>query len=277
MSAFTLLGTSGGEHPENQTLGDWIMHHLQDSREFAGIHLPSFPPINVFGMEIDLSITKNVVMMWLAFFVLVGVFRIAFRRREAVPGGFGGALEAMVLFVRDEIAVPNMGVSLGTKMTPLLCSMFFFILTLNLLGLVPSMSTATGNIAVTAGLATITFVLTQYYGMKENGVGGYLKHLAPPGLPLPMYVIIVPIEILGLFTKPFALAMRLFANMVAGHTVIFALLGLIIVLGNVAVATVSIPMAIAINMLELFVAFLQAFIFVMLSALFIGMSAHPEH
>ncbi len=280
MNVMLLSGSGGGEHQEKLSLGDWIMHHLQDSRAWheLGIeHFPSFPPIHILGMEVDLSITKNVVMLWLAIAVLVVLFRLAFRRKKAVPGGMAGALESMVLFVRDEIAVPNMGRALGGKMTPFLCSLFFFILTCNLFGLIPGFSTATGNIAVTAGLAIITFIMTQLYGIKENGIGGYLKHLAPPGLPLPMYIIIIPIEILSLFTKPFALAMRLFANMVAGHTVIFALLGLIIILGHVAVATVSVPLAMAIYFLELFVAFLQAFIFVILSALFIGMSAHPEH
>jgi F-type H+-transporting ATPase subunit a len=269
---------SGGEgHEENQTLGSWIMHHLQDQDTVWGIHLPSFPPVTIMGIEFDFSITSNIVMMWLALLVLVVVFKLAYRNKEIVPHGMANALEAMVLFVRDEIAIPNMGKSLGVKMTPLLCSMFFFILTCNLLGLIPGNSTATANITLTAALATITFVLTQFYGIKENGLGGYLKHLAPAGLPPLLYIIIVPIEILGLFTKPFALCMRLFANMIAGHTVIFALLGLIIVLGNIAVATISVPLAVAINMLELFVAFLQAFIFVMLSALFIGMAAHPDH
>ena len=277
MSAAFLLSGGESSHAENMTLGDWIMHHLQDSNTVWGIHLPTFPPVDIFGVKVDLSITSNIVMMWLALLVLVVVFKLAYRRKDVVPKGMSGALEAMVLFVRDEIAIPNMGKSLGRSLTPFLCSLFFFILTCNLLGLIPGNSTATGNIALTAALATVSFVMTQFYGIKENGIGGYLKHLAPSGLPLPMYLIIVPIEILGLFTKPFALAIRLFANMVAGHTVIFALLGLIIVLGNVAIAAVSVPLAVAINMLELFVAFLQAFIFVMLTALFIGMSAHPDH
>ena len=277
MSALFLMGGGSSDSQEDQTLGDWIMHHLQNSDHVWGLHLPSFPPIHVFGLEIDLSITSNVVMMWMAFAVMALMFFFAFRKKKPVPSGFAGALEAMVLFVRDEIAIPNMGKALGKQMTPFLCSIFFFILTCNLLGLIPGNSTATGNIAMTAAMASITFVLTQYYGIKENGVGGYLKHMAPSGLPLPLYVIIIPIEILGLFIKPFALAMRLFANMIAGHTVIFALLGLIIVLGNVAVGIVSVPLAVAINMLELLVAFLQAFIFVMLSALFIGMAAHPDH
>lgn len=162
-------------------------------------------------------------------------------------------------------------------MTPLLATMFFFILTCNLMGLIPLFGTATGNISVTASLAIITFLTTQTMGMVKNGVLGYWKSLVPHGIPFPLLFIIVPIEIFGLFTKPFALAMRLFANMIAGHTVIFALLGLIIALGTVLVSPFSIGFAVFINLLELLVAFIQAYIFTMLSSLFIGMAMNPEH
>lgn len=277
-SRWLITGGGGKEGQGEETLGSWIIDHLKDGEKWLGAKLPTFPSFNIAGVEVDLSISLHVVMLWLATAILVLVLVPKFRNAARVPKGFfSGALESMVLFVRDEIAVPNMGKSLGTKMTPFLCTLFFFILTLNLIGLVPTMSTATANISVTAGLAIVTFLLTQLYGIKENGIGGYLKHLVPSGVPVFLLPIMIPIEILGLFTKPFALAMRLFANMIAGHTVIFALLGLIIVLQSVIVAPVSVGLAIAIYCLELFVAFLQAFIFVMLSALFIGMSAHGGH
>ena len=191
--------------------------------------------------------------------------------------GIAAVLELFVLFIRDEIAIPNIGEKDGRKFTPLLCTMFFFILTCNLMGLIPLFTTATGDISVTASLAIITFITVQLAGMKRFGVLGYFKNLAPHGIPVFLNVIIVPIEFLGLFTKPFALAMRLFANMIAGHTVIFALLGLIIALGSIFVSPFAVGFAVFINLLELLVAFIQAYIFTMLSAVFIGMALNPEH
>lgn len=274
-----VLLTSGGEggHGGEESLGGWILHHLQDANEYLGAHLPQFEPVTFLGLTFDFSITTNLLMMWLAGFFLVLVLGRTFRNAQGVPKGrFANMLEAMALFVRDEIAVPNIGPKLGTQLTPFLCTLFFFILTLNLMGLIPIFHTATGSISVTAGLALIAFAMIQVYGIRKNGLAKYLGHFAPKGIPIFLLPIIIPIEILGQFTKPFALAMRLFANMVAGHTVIYALLGLIIVIGNVGVAAFSVPMAVAINMLELFVAFLQAFIFTILTALFIGMAVHSH-
>ncbi|MEJ2636298.1 MAG: F0F1 ATP synthase subunit A, partial [Calditrichia bacterium] len=151
------------------------------------------------------------------------------------------------------------------------------ILGANFLGLIPLFTTATANISVTAALAIVTFFVTQIMGMVENGIGGYFKNLAPHGIPFPLLFIIVPIEIFGLFTKPFALAMRLFANMIAGHTVIFALLGLIIALGSIFISPFAVGFAVFIDLLEVLVALIQAYIFTMLSSLFIGMAMHPEH
>lgn len=279
MSFVRILGETKGE--ENQTLGDFISHHLQNSHEwhlpFLHINLPRFEPINFLGMSIDMSITLHVVMLWVASLILMLVFWLSFRKRKAVPTGTAAVLESLVLFVRDEIAIPNMGEKNGKKQTPFLATIFFFILTLNLMGLVPLFTTATGNISVTAALAVMTFLLTQLHGMKENGVGGYFKSLVPSGVPLLLLPILIPIEILGMFTKPFALAVRLFANMTAGHTVIFGLLGLIIILGTVFVSPVSVGFALFINTLEILIAFIQAYIFTVLSALFIGMAMHPEH
>ncbi|MFZ0389645.1 MAG: F0F1 ATP synthase subunit A [Calditrichia bacterium] len=272
--------SEAAEH-QNENLGDFIVHHLQDSRVWNlpghQVHLPTFPPINLFGLEIDLSITLHVLMMWFAGLILIITFYFAFRKKALVPRGFAALLETVVLFIRDEIAVPNMGAKQGRRFTPFLSTMFFFILTANLMGLIPLFGLATSNISVTAALAVITFVMTQIMGMVENGAWGYWKSMAPSGIPKPLLVIIVPIEFFGLFTKPFALAMRLFANMIAGHTVIFALLGLIIAIGVIWVSPFSIAFAIFISFLELLVAFIQAYIFTMLSALFIAMAMHPEH
>jgi F-type H+-transporting ATPase subunit a len=273
--------SEGAETHGNENLGDFIIHHLQDSNEWniLGYHLnlPKFEPIYFLGLKIDLSVTNHVLMIWISSFFLVILFNFLFRKRELVPSGIKSVLELFVLFIRDEIAIPNIGEKEGRRLTPLLCTMFFFILSCNLMGLIPLFTTPTGNISITASLATITFLTTQLAGMVKFGVGGYFKNLVPHGIPFLLNFIIVPIEIFGLFTKPFALAMRLFANMIAGHTVIFALLGLIIALGSFVVSPFAIGFAVFINLLELLVAFIQAYIFTMLSSLFIGMALNPEH
>ncbi len=275
------LPVSETAEAHEESLGQFITHHIQDSHEWnvLGYHiqLPTFQPIHFLGMEIDLSITQHVVMIWIASLILIITFGLLFRKKRLVPTGFAAMLESMVLFVRDEIAIPNVGAKAGKKFTPLLATMFFFILTCNLMGLIPLFSTATGNISVTASLAIITFLVTQIMGMVENGVFGYFKNLVPSGIPFPLIFIMIPIEFFGLFTKPFALAMRLFANMIAGHTVVFALLGLIIALGSIFVSPFAIGFAVFIDLLEILVAFIQAYIFTVLSSLFIGMAMHPEH
>ncbi len=280
MSSANMVKEATEEHSQ-EGLGDFIIHHIQDTNEWNvlgyKLHLPTFEPIEFLGMKINLSITNHVVMMWVAALILIIAFSLVFRKKRLVPSGLAGMLESFVLFVRDEIAIPNMGSKAGKNFTPFLSTIFFFILTCNLMGLIPLFTTATGNINVTASLAIITFVMTQLMGMKENGIIGYWKGLVPSGIHWLLVIIMIPIEIFGLFTKPFALAMRLFANMIAGHTVIFALLGLIIALGSVLVSPFAVAFAVFINLLEILVAFIQAYIFTMLSSLFIGMAMHPEH
>jgi F-type H+-transporting ATPase subunit a len=232
---------------------------------------------------LDLSITKHSFMILLASALLVVVLLMFSHRKskELVPRGTSAnIIELLVLFVRDEIAVVNIGKDEGPRYTPYLLTIFFFILAINLLGLFPFMATATGNLAVTGGLAVCTFLVTQYASFRSAGFVGYFKHLTG-GAPLWMAPLMVPIEIIGLFTKPFALTLRLFANMLAGHIVLFSFLGLIFILHHWAVAALSVPMAVALYLLEIFVAFLQAYVFTMLSAVFIGMGVamghHEEH
>jgi F-type H+-transporting ATPase subunit a len=184
-------------------------------------------------------------------------------------------VEAFLLFVRDDIAEKNIGHD-GHHYVPYLASAFAFILGMNLLGLIPYGATATGNLSVTVVLAVCTFVMTQIAGMRAQGVGGYWAHLVPAGVPWWLYPILLPIEVIGLFTKPFALMMRLFANMVAGHIVIFFLIGLIFIMHSGAWAGLAIPFAFGIFLLELFVAFIQAYVFTTLSAVFIGLASHAH-
>jgi F-type H+-transporting ATPase subunit a len=256
----------------------WIMHHVLDAKEldfspFGIIHLPQ---LHLFGF--DISITKHVVFLWLAAIILFVVLRVVAKsyKKSLVPKGVSNFTEVLILFVRDEIAKPTIGKGYE-KFLPYLLTAFFFILTCNFLGLLPYGSTATGNIAVTATLATLSFIVIQLGGIKHNGFFGYFKGLLPHGLPAWLIPIMLVVELLGLFTKPFALAIRLFANMTAGHIVILALLGLIFILNTYVVIPVSIAFALFIYLLEILVALIQAYIFTMLSSLFIGMAVHQEH
>jgi F-type H+-transporting ATPase subunit a len=218
--------------------------------------------------------------MWVAGLVLVVLVLLGVRRRKLVPHGLYNFVEVLVAFVRNEIAVPNMGKEHADRFVPYLTTAFFFILFMNLLGLVPWAATATGNLSVTMMMAVFTFVITQAAAMRQMGLRGFLSHLTGGvGTSLWwLWPVMVPVEILGLFTKPFALTVRLFANMIAGHFVILALLGLIFVISP-WVAFGAVPMALGIFLLEIFVALVQAYIFTMLSALFIGagLESHAEH
>ena len=187
----------------------------------------------------------------------------------------GNLMEMLILFLRDEIVIPNMG-SGGIKYMPYLLTTFFFILIMNLAGLVPYGSTATGNISVTGGLAIIAFIMIQISAIRSQGLLNYLKHLTG-GVHWLLWPVMVPIEILGLFTKPFALMIRLFANMIGGHIVIISLFGLIFIFQSWFVAPIPVLFVLGINLLEIFVAFLQAYIFTMLTSLFMGLGMQTEH
>lgn len=255
---------------------DYIMEHLLDGPDlhtpWGHVHLPH---LELFGF--DISITRHVFMMWVAAVLLILAFTVTTRRRGLVPSGLANVFEAVVLFIRDEIARPALGEHEYRRFMPFLLTVFFFILTCNLLGLVPYGATPTGNVSVTAGLAICAFVAIQIGGMLHNGLFGYWKGLVPQGLPFPITILLIPIELLGLVAKPFALCIRLFANMTAGHVIILALLGLIFLFKAYAVAAVAVPFSLAIYMLELFVALVQAYIFTMLSAVFIGLAVHQDH
>ncbi|VAX24969.1 ATP synthase F0 sector subunit a [hydrothermal vent metagenome] len=262
---------SGGE-------SDWIMHHVLDSHEFDFAPFGSIPLPHISLLGLDISITKHVVFLWIVAVLLIVAFKIAANayKKSLVPHGFTNFMEVMIIFVRDDIAKPTIGKGYE-KFLPYLLTVFFFILFSNFFGLVPNGSTITSNISVTATLAIIAFIVIQGGGMMQNGVFGYFRGLIPGGVPTWLLPIMFIVEILGLFTKPFALAVRLFANMTAGHIIIFSLIGLIFILKTYYVAPVSIAFALFIYLLEILVALIQAYIFTMLTALFIGMAVHQEH
>jgi F-type H+-transporting ATPase subunit a len=280
-------------------LAAMLMQHLSDGREvefeFLGhgrvFHLPQWAPVHLGPLTVDLSPTRHVVFLVVAAVLLSVVFffvgrAMKHRYADRAPTGFTNAMEAMVLFFRDEVVRRNIGHG-ADAYTGFILTLFFFILTMNLFGLIPFASRPTGNLAVTGGLALTTFIVTEISGMRELGFKGYMGTIfyAPPGLggvgKALMLVIMTPVELLGKLTKPFALTVRLFANMMAGEALVLSLIGLIFVFANLAIgkffiAGASFAMVVGIMLLELFVAFLQAFIFAMLSAVFIGLIRHAH-
>jgi len=267
-----------GDGKENFDIIEKVVDHDYVDFYFLGkLHLPKFPPVHIGGMTIDFSITKSLFMMMVSSVILIFVLlrAVSINTKNRVPKGIGNFIEVIIVFIRDEIVMPNMGKE-GLKLLPFFLTVFFFILFANFIGLVPFMAQPTKNINVTTGLALITFFTTQIMGMKKNGVLGYFKGLVPHGVPAFVLPIMIVVEFIGLFTKPFALLMRLFANITAGSIIVLSLIGLIFIM-KWAGAVIAIPFALFIYCLEIFVALLQAYIFTMLSTIFINMAMHQEH
>jgi F-type H+-transporting ATPase subunit a len=248
-------------------LEEYIFHHVLDSKEWD---LPFLSPIILPGF-----LSVHAVMLFLCATLLIILFVFIYDKKSRVPTGITNLLEAFVVFIRDDIAIKNLGEDDGRKMTPLFCTFFFFILGLNLLGMIPAFSAATANINVTGALAAIILGFLIIGVIAKNGVYGFFKALTPSGVPWPILILLLPIEFAGIFIKAFALMIRLFANLLAGHIVILSMLGLVVLIGYVALPVLV--LVLFINVIELFVAFLQAYIFTFLSATFIGLMYHPEH
>lgn len=278
-----------GEEAHGEEHGFDIIHHIQDAREIElpFIGMVALPEAGSWMVgPIDMTPTKHVLFLALAGFIVVVLFLIAANRAEKYrhehpKGRTHNAMEAAVLFFRDEVVMPNLGHG-GEKFAPFVITLFFFILFANLLGLLPWGATATGNISVTASLAIMTFIVVEVAGMTALGAKGYMGTIVyiPKGLPKPMVpiiaVILTPVELLGKLTKPFALAIRLFANMMAGHVLLLSIISLIFLFGSYFIAVGPVVMAIALTFLEIFVAFLQAYIFALLTAVFIGLIRHAH-
>lgn len=221
----------------------------------------------------DFSITKNVASMFLSIIIILSIFiTIAgkYKANKGAPKGIQSFFEPLICFVRDEIAKPNISHN-HEKFVPFLLTIFFFIWVNNLLGLLPIGANLTGNIAFTFVMAVITLIITNINGNKY-----YWKHIFMPPVPVWLYPIMWPVELVGIISKPFALMVRLFANITAGHIVVISLISLIFIFKNMFMGFAAVPLALFIDILELLVAFLQAFVFTMLTALFIG-TATEEH
>lgn len=265
-----------------------FMHHVQDSREWelpgTTIH---FPEAGTYKLgPIDFTPTKFTVFLALAgLLTLLTLLGGAALAQQAEPGVTAGKrhniIEAMVLYIRNEVVMPNIGHG-GEKFAPFICTLFFFIMFANLLGILPYGASATASISVTAALALITFVVVEVGGMVAMGPLHWLKTvwMVPAGMhPVAgvlMAIFLLPLEILSKIVRPVALAIRLMANMTAGHIVLLAIISLIFVFGSWAIVIGPVFMAVAITFLEIFVAFLQAFIFAILTSVFIGLVRHAH-
>jgi len=242
------------------------------------LHFKKGHPHNT--QPLDFSITKNVASLFfgalLVIVLLLGASRFYKSNGAVVPKGIARFIEPLILFIRDDIAKENIHHGKHLKYLPYLVTIFFFIWINNMLGLIPILpggANLTGNITITAFLAICTLVITVFSGNKN-----YWKHIFfTPGVPLALLPIMIPIEIVGIFTKPFALMIRLFANITAGHIIVLALISIIFIYENATWGLLSVPMALFISVLEILVAFLQAYLFAMLSALFIGAAVDEAH
>lgn len=245
---------------------------------FPKLYLPTDWKLTLAGMTIDMSPNRHVVYMWISMLVTILLTWLAARqnKRGLVPKGYGNMIESVIVFIRDEVAYPFLHAATD-RYLPLLLSFFFFISTMNLLGLLPFGAASTGNINVTAGMALITFAFMIFAGMRVNGVIAFWKGLVPGGVPLILVPLMFLIEMMGLLTKPFALAIRLFANMLSGALVIGAFYALIFGMDTLLIAPMSLAFLLFMSLLKMFVCLLQAYIFTMLSSFFIGMSVHQHH
>jgi F-type H+-transporting ATPase subunit a len=295
---------------EKFNAGETIIEHVSNSpADHPLIHLPK-----VLG--IDLSISKHVLMLWIVAAILLVVViwtvrRYLSRSRDQAPSGLMNALELVVEFVRDDIVQPNVGHKWVSAWTPFVVTVFLFVLGANIIGLIPIFDvlalfnhvvlhsgpdtffarmlhggvTSTGNYNVTAALSTITFFAIIVAGTRVHGFFKYWKNLVPKGLPWPIYIILIPIEILGMFVRPFALTMRLAANMTGGHIALLAILSFVFIFADMFAPSaglgvgvfLSLPMAVGISALEIIVVLVQAYVFTLLTAVFIGMAIHAHH
>lgn len=303
MNVFAMLQGGGaaaeaaGEAGGSPDIAGMLMHHLLDGNEIdfeilgRGFtwHLPQWEPIHLAGLTINLSPTKHVIFLMLAGVLCLAVFLpiAAVTRRHytrSAPSGLANAMEAMILYFRDEVVRRNIGHG-ADAYTSYILTLFFFILFMNLLGLLPFGATATGNFMVTGALALVTLVVVEISGVRELGLKGYMgtifvvpEGMHPVGAAI-ITLILTPVELMGKLAKPFALMVRLFANMLAGHTLVLSLLGMIFLFATIgplrhAVAGASVAMVLGIMCLEVFVAFLQAYIFAILTAVFVGVIRH---
>ena len=282
LQGFQAFISSGGGHGEEESMYDIVLHHLTDHVIHGGVIgkiNESYLSEKLFGI-FDMRITVMVLMMWVVSLLCIIIFvPIAMKIKKNQYGSksrWVNLWEVLIGFVHDEIVEPNFDHHYVKKAMPYFLSVFFFVLFANLLGQVPGMSTATGNLAVTAGLSILTLLGMLGIGMIKQGPIGYWAGLVPKGVPGFVLPLMFPIELIGLLIKPFALTIRLFANMTAGHVVIIIFIYLVMMFQNYWIGIGSVAGSLMILLLELLVSFIQAYIFAVLSAMFIGASMHAH-
>jgi len=275
LNTFTsTLAASSSEGGEGSPF-DQLFSHVVPQTELFGYHLPK-----LFGLQIW-NITVFQVLSILMIFVLFGGVRKSILNNGS--GRMAKVFSGWIAWIRDEVVYPNLGEKDGRKLLPLFLSIFFFITFMNLFGLIPFGLTATASIYVTAGLAVMTLVVMLVGGMMVQGPVKFWLSLVPSGLPAALWPLLFVLEVAGLVIKPFALTMRLMANMTGGHLVILSFLGLMFFFGQSsqvvgwAVSPLVVGMSVFMMIIEGFVALLQAYVFTLLSAIFVGMCLHPDH
>lgn len=251
---------------------DYIQHHVLYHVADGNASVWNLPFIRIPALDV---FRNDGVMLGVALVVLLILFILLRRKNQEVPRGWNNVLEIFVLFVRDQIVRPNFNEEDARRLSPVFCTFFFLILTLNLLGLVPLFSAASSNLSVTGALAMITLVFMIGGAIWRKGPVGFLKSFVPAGAPRLLLVILVPIEVITFFSRVCVLAVRLFANVLSGHILIFALLSMVVLFGWFA--TPVILMAVGIYFFEMFMSFLQAYIFSLLSAIFISQMLYETH
>jgi F-type H+-transporting ATPase subunit a len=273
-----------GAHHVTKGSNEYILHEGKiyfagESKEITYTKNDKGEEVISNDKPIDLSITKNVVGIFIVALLMLWIFisvAKSYKKRPGRPAGLQALMEPMILFVKNDLVIPNVGEHKADKYLPYLLTVFFFILFCNLLGLVPFFlggANITGNIAVTFTLALFTMIFINVFANRN-----YWKHIfSTPGVPIWLYPIMIPVELIGIVIKPFALMIRLFANITAGHIIVLSLVSIIFIFKSAVMASVAIPLGLFMSVLEILVAFLQAYVFTLLSALFIGMSVQQDH
>lgn len=255
---------------EKPNISDSLFEHVVDGQEI--LLFPGLPTL-----VLPQGLTVHLLLLLLSGFLVALAFLLAFRKDRTRPSTFSLAMESIVLFIRDDIVYPSMGEERGEKWLPFFTSLFTLILFANFLGLIPAFKAATGNLAVSSALAMMILVLIFVIGISKLGFGQFFKNLVPGGAPLAIGLFVALLELMGTFIKALVLSIRLFANMFAGHLAILSFVVLMFIL-NPAVAIIGIPFALFTYTLEVLVCFLQAFVFTLLSCIFITMaSSSHEH
>jgi len=261
---------------------NWVMGHVVDNEKYFavgplklfGLDLKT-PSISLFGMEHYAAITSHYVYLLLGLVVFLLLMIFGYKKGVGAPSGIAKLLEPVIVYVRDEICKPNLGPKDGRKLAPWFLTFFFLVLFLNLMGLIPGFGSVTGNLMFTMAVASVVLFFMTFYVLFKNGPKAWFSAFVPHGVPLPILLLVTPLEIIGLLIKSGVLGLRLFANLLAGHIALLIMMGLVLAFG--LIGAFFTPLVIFVFMLEILVAFLQAYIFTMLAALFVGQVLHPAH